>query len=103
MKYVYFDILRDITFNHCNKHKGLSKNYILKVAESWFNKGIINSFQLDSYFTEYQKFYELRQLISKKLNLRRNFTEYEEEIIEKWVMEFKYGFDVPYFVFLGAA
>lgn len=21
MKYVYFDILKDITFNHCNKHK----------------------------------------------------------------------------------
>lgn len=77
-------------FAHCYKHKGLFKNYIQKVAESWYNRGIVNYFQLEKYSAEYQKFKEVKLAIMKKLKLSRNLTEYEEAIVEKWVVDYGY-------------
>lgn len=79
-------------FNHCYTYNKLSKNYILKVAESWHNRGIVNFFQLEKYFAEYKKFKDVRLSIIKKLKLSRNLTEYEEAIVEKWVVD--YGYDL---------
>ncbi|HEX9060224.1 MAG TPA: DnaD domain protein, partial [Clostridia bacterium] len=79
-------------FQHCYDHKALSKQYIMKVADNWFNKNIRNSFDLDAYSVEYQKFKEIKLKIVKKLKRKDFLTEYEDEYIEKWVIEFKYGF-----------
>jgi DnaD/phage-associated family protein len=81
-------------FQHCYDHNGLAKSYISKVAENWGSKNIKDSFDLDRYFIEYQKFKDIRLKIVKKLKLSRNLTEYEEEYMEKWVSEYNYGFDV---------
>lgn len=93
-KYSFEEDVMYALFQHCYDHRGLSKNYILKVADNWHNKGICNSFDLDRYFMEYQKCRDIRLLIIKKLKLSRNLTEYEEELIEKWVVEYAFGFDV---------
>lgn len=77
-------------FRHCFDHKTLNKNYIIKVAEGWCSKGIKNSFDLDNYFTEYKKCKETGRFTVKKLKLNRNLTQYEEDYVEKWVMEYKY-------------
>lgn len=81
-------------FQHCYDHRGLSKNYIIKVADSWHSKNITNSFDLDNYSIEYQKFKDIRLKIIKKLKLNRNLTEYESEYVDKWVMDYKYDFDI---------
>ncbi|MCR4435181.1 MAG: DnaD domain protein [Clostridiales bacterium] len=81
-------------FQHCYNYKALSKNYIVAVAESWHRKNIKNSFDLDNYSIEYQKFKDIRGKIFKKLKRQVPFTEYEEECIEKWVTEYKYDFDI---------
>ena len=81
-------------FKHCSDHHGLSKNYIAKVAESWHSKNICNAFDLDRYFIEYQKFKDIRLKVVKKLNLKRNLTSYEEEYIEKWTIDYGYGFEI---------
>ncbi|MCX7841933.1 MAG: DnaD domain protein [Clostridia bacterium] len=81
-------------FQHCYNHKGLSKQYIVKVADSWSSKGIKNSFDLDAYSIEYQKFKEVKLKIVKKLKRKDFLTEYEDEYIEKWVMDYKYDFDI---------
>lgn len=81
-------------FQHCASHKGLAKQYIGKVAEAWYNKGIKTYFDLENYLEEYQKYKDIKVKIGKKLKLSRNFTEYEEEYIEKWVMNYNYDFDV---------
>ena len=81
-------------FQHCYEHKGLSKNYIVKVADSWHSKNIRNAFDLDNYSIEYQRFKDIRIKIIKKLKLDRNLTEYEAEYVEKWVMDYKYEFDI---------
>ncbi|MFZ5989124.1 MAG: DnaD domain-containing protein [Bacillota bacterium] len=81
-------------FQYCFDHKGLVKSYIEKVAENWKCRNITNSFDLDNYSIEYKKFKDLRGAIVKKLKLGRNLTEYEEEYVEKWVMDYRYTFEI---------
>lgn len=81
-------------FKQSYDHKGLSKQYIIKVADNWCNKGIKNSFDLDRYFVEYQKLREIKQKISKKLKLNRVLTEYEQEYVEKWVEQYNFNFEI---------
>lgn len=81
-------------FQYCFDHKGLAKGYIEKVAESWKIRNIRNSFDLDNYSIEQKKFKDVRGAIIKKLKLGRNLTEYEDVYVEKWVMDYKYNFDI---------
>ncbi|HOM03582.1 MAG TPA: DnaD domain protein [Acetivibrio sp.] len=81
-------------FQYCFDHKGLIKPYIEKVAENWKNRNIRNSFDLDNYSIEYKKFKDIRSAIVKKLKLGRNLTEFEEEYVEKWVMDYGYDIDI---------
>ena len=81
-------------FQYCFDQKGLVKPYIEKVAENWKNRNIRNSFDLDNYSIEYKKFKDVRGKIVKKLKLNRNLTEYEEEYVTKWVMDYGYNFEI---------
>lgn len=81
-------------FQHCYDHNGLAKQYIAKVADSWYSKGIKNAFDLDRYFMEYEKLKGIRLKIVKKLKRQGLLTEYEEEFIQKWIFEYNYGFDI---------
>jgi DnaD/phage-associated family protein len=81
-------------FQHCYDYKGLAKNYIEKVAESWFNRSIKTSLDLDQYYIQSQKIKEIRNKIIKKLKLGRMLTEYEEDLVEKWCSKYEYDFDI---------
>lgn len=87
------DVMMNL-FQHCYDHKCLTKPYIVKVAESWYHRNIRNYFQLEKYFVEYEKFKDIRGKIIKKLKLARNLTEYEDEIVEKWTIDYSYDFDI---------
>ncbi len=81
-------------FNHCYENNGLFKNYIQKVAESWYAKSIKTAIDLDKYYLEFQKMRDVRGKIVKKLKLGRMITEYEEEFIEKWCSKYNYNFEI---------
>lgn len=81
-------------FQYCFDQKGLIKAYIEKVAENWKTRNIRNSFDLDNYSIEQKKFKDVRGSIIKKLKLGRNLTEYEDAYVEKWVMDYKYDFEI---------
>jgi len=81
-------------FQHCYNHKGLSKQYIIKVADNWYSKNIKNAFDLDEYSIEYQKFKDIKLKIVKKLKRKDLLTEYEDGYIEKWVMDYRYDFEI---------
>lgn len=81
-------------FNHCYEHNALAKNYISKVAESWYVKKVKSGFDLDRYSIEQQKFNKIRSNIVKKLKLNRNLTVYEEEFMLKWIDNFGYDFEI---------
>lgn len=93
-KYKFEEDVMYALFQHCYDHKGLSKQYIAKVADNWYSKNIKNSFDLDRYFMEYQKLKDIKTKIVKKLKRQGPLTEYEEEYVEKWVMDYKYSFDI---------
>ncbi|MEI7563928.1 MAG: DnaD domain protein [bacterium] len=81
-------------FQHCYDHKGLAKNYIEKVADSWYSKSIKSGFELDKYYMDSQKTRDIRGKIAKKLKLGRMLTEYEEDMVDKWCGIYNYDFDI---------
>jgi len=93
-KYQFDEDVMLALFQYCFDQKGLIKGYIEKVAESWKSRNIRNAFDLDNYSMEQKKFKDVRGAIIKKLKLGRNLTEYEDAYVEKWVMDYKYDFDI---------
>ncbi|NMB95580.1 MAG: DnaD domain protein [Clostridiaceae bacterium] len=93
-KYKFEEDVMYALFQHCYDYKGLSPNYITKVADSWHSRNIVNSFDLDKYFIQYQKIKEIKLKIIKKLNLNRFLTEYEESYIDTWVEEYGFDFEI---------
>ncbi|MDD4494347.1 MAG: DnaD domain protein [Eubacteriales bacterium] len=91
-KYKFEEDVMYSLFQHCYDHKALTKNYITKVAENWYSKNVQNSFDLDRQFIEYKKCRDVGVQIAKKLRLGRYLTEYEEDIVNKWVLEYGYDF-----------
>lgn len=93
-KYNFEEDVMYALFQHCYDHNGLAKQYIAKVADNWHHRGIKNSFDLDAYFIEYQKVKDIKMKIVKKLKRKAPLTEYDEEYIEKWVLNYNYNFDI---------
>jgi DnaD/phage-associated family protein len=93
-KYGFEEDVMFALFQYCYEHSGLSKNYITKVADSWYSRNIRNSFDLDNYSIQYQKFKDVRGKIVKKLRLSRNLTEYESVYVENWIETYKYDFEI---------
>jgi DnaD/phage-associated family protein len=93
-KYKFEDDVMFALFQYCYEHNGLTKNYIVKVADSWKSKNVCNSIDLDNYSLQYERFKSIRGKIVKKLGLGRNLTEYESEYVEKWVEKYKYDFEI---------
>lgn len=82
-------------FHMCYEKNVLSNNsYISKVAEDWYSKNIRTDFDLQNYLKSRSKVSKISERVSKKLRLFRSLTEYEEKLVEKWVLEYGYDFDV---------
>ena len=93
-KYRFEEDVMYALFQHCYDYKGLSKQYMVKVADNWFSKNIKNNFELDTYFIEYQKLRDVQMKIKKKFRKSGNLTEYEEAYVEKWVIEYGFEFEI---------
>ena len=93
-KYMFDEDVMIALFQYCQERKALRKNYVFKVAETWY-KGNVKTFeQLENYLEEQDKINKIKSKIKRAFGLTRNFTEYEEEQINKWINEYKYQFDV---------
>lgn len=80
-------------FNECKRRKKLdSKAYIAKVAQNWSNHGIVTYQDLNAYFLSYDKINKIFKKIGQKLH--KTITEYDEELITKWVEKMGFEFDV---------
>lgn len=93
-KYVFDEDVMIALFQYCQERNALRKNYVFKVAETWY-KGNVKTFeQLENYLEEQDKMNKIKSKIKRVLRLTRNLTEYEEEYINKWINEYKYEFEV---------
>lgn len=93
-KYNFDEQVMIALFNYCFERSALHRNYIQTVAEAWYNNHITTFNDLDLYYQKQEKLNKMKKDITKKLGLTRNLTEYEEEYIKKWMVDFSYGLDV---------
>lgn len=93
-KYSFDEDVMIALFQYCQERNALRKNYVFKVAETWY-KGKVKTFeQLENYLEEQDKINKIKSKIKRALRLTRNLTEYEEEYINKWINEYKYEYEV---------
>jgi len=93
-KYGFEEDVMFALFEYCYMHNGLSKAYIIKVAESWHSRKIKNAIDLDNYFMEYEKLKDIKNKIKSKIRRKGMLTEYEEAYVEKWVYDYGYDFTI---------
>lgn len=93
-KYSFDEEVMIALFRYCYNRSALHRNYIQTVAESWFKNNIKTFNDLDKYYEKQEKIKNLEKTISKKLGISRNLSEYEENYIEKWNIEYGYNIDV---------
>lgn len=92
-KYGFEPEVMFMLFQHCSQNHVITKPYMRKVAESWGEREIRNTEQLESYLTEYDRFRQDKGRVAKKLRLNGNMDAYSEDILKKWFLIYKYDFD----------
>ena len=93
-KYGFDDQVMIALFNYAYENRALHRNYIQTVADAWSKEKIKTFNDLDQYYERREKINIFKKDISKKLNLSRNLTSYDEEYIYKWVETYKFNIDV---------
>ncbi|MDD2533492.1 MAG: DnaD domain protein [Eubacteriales bacterium] len=80
-------------FQECGRRNKLnSKAYISRVAENWASRKIITHQDLSRYFMSYEKINKITSKVGRKL--RKSMTDYDEEIVTRWVEQYGYDFDI---------
>lgn len=93
-KYSFDEEVMIALFRYCYNRSALHRNYIQTVAEAWHKNNIKTYNDLDIYYEKQEKLKTLEKTISKKLGISRNLSEYEENYIEKWNIDYGYNLDV---------
>ncbi len=93
-KYGFDEQVMLALFNYAYDKRALHRNYLQATAEAWSKNNIKTFNDLDAYFEKQEKRGGLYNEISKKLNLYRKLTTYEEEDIVKWTENYGYGMDI---------
>ncbi len=80
-------------FQECARRNKLdSKAYISKVAENWAKRGITSFEQLNTYFLSHERLSKASKKVGRKL--RRRMTEYDEEMVARWLDKFGFEFEI---------
>lgn len=93
-KYKFDEEVMIALFRYCFNRSALHRNYIQTVAEAWSQNNIKNFNDLEMYEQKQEKLKTLGTTISKKLNLNRQLSQYEEGYISRWNLEYGYNFDI---------
>ncbi len=93
-KYGFDDEVMMALFNYCFNKSALHKNYIQTVADAWAKNSIKTYSDLDLYYEKQEAVNKIANMIIKKLTLGRQLSQYEYAYVEKWVIDFKYTFDI---------
>ena len=93
-KYGFDEQVMLALFKYAYDKKKLHRNYIQATANAWSQNNIKTFNDLDSYFEKQEKRNVLNNEISRKLNLGRRLTTYEEEDAIKWTENYGYSMDI---------
>lgn len=92
-KYGFDEDVMIALFHECAERRALRKNYVFKVAESWYIGGVKTFDHLEDYKKKTEDMSKLKNKIKNRLRLNRTFTEYEEQYILDWTDKFKFTFE----------
>ena len=93
-KYNFDEEVMIALFRVCFNHSALHRNYIQTVAESWSQNHVKTFNDLELYMEKQEKLKSISHTISKKLNLNRQLSQYEEGYVSRWNVDYGYNFDV---------
>lgn len=93
-KYSFDDEVIIALFEYCFDKSALHRNYMQVVADAWAKNSIKTFNDLDHYFEKQEKLNKVANMISKKLGLSRQLSQYEFAYIEKWIMDFSFTFEI---------
>lgn len=93
-KYQFDENVMISLFQYCLDRGALHRKYLFTVAEGWASNNIKTIIDLENYYMQYEKNMQIKKSISKKLNLNRNLTQYEEAYVDKWLLDFGYSLDI---------
>lgn len=93
-KYGFDDEVMMALFNYCFNKSALHKNYIQTVADAWAKNSIKTYSDLDLYYEKQEAVNKIANMVIKKLSLGRQLSQYEYAYVEKWVIDFKFTFDI---------
>lgn len=93
-KYEFDEQVMVALFDYCFSKSALHKNYVQTVADGWSKNNIKTYNDLEIYYQKYDNISKIKKSIAKKLGRYTAFTEFEEEYIEKWILEYNYNLDV---------
>lgn len=93
-KYEFDEQVMVSLFDYCFGKSALHKNYVQTVAEAWSKNNIKTFNDLENYYQKRDNMTKIKKAIAKKLGRYTAFTEFEEEYIEKWVIDYGYSLDV---------
>ena len=93
-KYHFDEQVMISLFDYCFNKSALHKNYVKTVAEAWNKNNIKTYDELELYYQKYEKLAKIKKEIAKKLGRFSPLTQFEDAIIEKWVVDYGYSLDV---------
>ena len=93
-KYGFDEEVMFSLFSYCFNKSALHRNYVEAVASGWYKDHIKTGTDLEKYFQKLEELNKSCKIISKKLGISRNLTEYEIAYIEKWTVNFGYKIDI---------
>lgn len=93
-KYQFDEEVMIALFQYCFDRSALHRNYIQAVADGWSQSKIKTFNDLELYYDKQEKLKTIGKTISKKLNLSRPLSQYEEGYISRWNIDYGYNFDI---------
>lgn len=93
-KYGFDEQVMVALFDYCFNKSALHRNYIQAVADAWYKSNIKTYADLENYEQSQEELATIKKSIAKKLKLTRQLTQYEEDYIKKWIIDFNYNMEI---------
>lgn len=93
-KYGFDESVMVALFDYCFNKSALHRNYIQAVADAWYKNNIKTYADLENYEQAQEELATIKKSIAKKLKLTRQLTQYEDDYIKKWIIDFNYSMEI---------
>lgn len=93
-KYGFDEQVMVALFDFCFNRSALNKYYVQRVAEDWASNKVHDYNDLEKYSSRRDVMNKVRKDIAKKLGRYNNLTQFEEDYIDKWMLDYNYNMDV---------